>query len=115
MRDREERYISDAEIRAFIDDEVFRVQLGNVSSTGAMLGPVRPMRKGDLLTLAHLHLRVLARVVWHNGRQAGLQFERPLSPEDLGLLRLVVTHKRGVWGTSSYHSSAGQGRKSPRA
>lgn len=113
MFDRDQRYLSDAEVRVFIEDEVFRVQLGNVSSTGAMLGPLGPLEKYSPLMLAHVHLRVPAQVIWHNGRQVGIQFETTLSSEHLNILRLVASARGEVWGRANYHGSRGSASTRP--
>lgn len=109
MRDRDQRFSSDTELKVRCGDEVFRVQLANVSSTGALVGPLRPLAQRALVTLSHLQLRIQARVVWSNGRQTGIQFVTPLSISDRKVLQDAVGPGPGVWGSSSYHGGTSKG------
>ena len=103
MRYRDQRFPSDNELTMIHGDEVHRVQLVNISGTGARLGDVGPLPRDALVTLCHLHVRILARVAWSNDRRTGVHFTVPLSTADMNALRGAVRGHRG-WGSSSDHS-----------
>ena len=70
-----------------------RVQLRNLSRSGALAEALRPPLEGDLVTLAREELLVEADVVWVRGIRFGLRFRKPLRATDL-LVQLSF-HRQG--------------------
>ena len=102
MRYRDTRLPSGTELRIEHDDQVSRVELVNISSTGARLKQLGNLPEGALVTLCHLHLRFPARVMWSDEAQTGVRFARALSTSDMTALR-VATGRGGAWGSSAHH------------
>ena len=91
MRYRDTRLPSGTELRIEHDDQVSRVELVNISSTGARLKQLGNLPEGALVTLCHLHLRFPARVMWSTEAQTGVRFARPLSTSDVNALRGAIS------------------------
>ena len=103
MRFREQRFPSVTELRVMYGDEVRRVQLVNISATGARLEQVWHLPEDALVTLCHLHVRIPARVVWSNERQTGIRFVMPLTTTDMNALRGAIGRSPGSWESGSHY------------
>lgn len=93
MRFRDMRMPCDTLVAVLLGGEQRTARFVNISATGAKLEGAGRLPREAPVTVAHLHHRVAARVVWSNERFLGLRFVLPLSPVELGALRGVV---RGV-------------------
>lgn len=67
------------------------VKLRNLSEQGALVEGDRLPLEGSSTSFQRKELRVPSRVVWVQGRYAGVAFDRPLKPEEV--LRNVPTPK----------------------
>ena len=98
MQSRSTRLPSDTELRVMHADEVFRVLLVNISTTGARLDHLGRLPQDAHVTLSHLQMRVPAYVAWSDDKQTGVRFAAPLSPTDLDILGKAVGGE-GVWAS----------------
>ena len=98
MQSRSARLPSDNELRVMHADEVFRVSLVNISTTGARLDHLGDLAQDAPVTLRHLQMRVPAHVAWSNDKETGVRFETPLSTADLDTLR-KADGGEGVWAS----------------
>lgn len=89
MRYREMRIPCDTEVAALLGEEIRRVRFVNISPSGARIEGLGRVPRGALVTVAHLWLRLPARVAWCTERQAGLRFVLPLSGAEVNTLRGV--------------------------
>ena len=103
MRYREQRFATDRELRLVHGSEVQRVQLTNVSATGARLQKLAPLPRDTRVVLCHLHHKFPAKVVWSNERQTGVTFIEPLSNADLQTLAGTVGQMSRHGGGWSNH------------
>jgi hypothetical protein len=60
-----------------------RIQLRNLSRSGALAEALRPPAEGSSVTLARDDLLVQARVAWVEGMRFGLAFDEPIRATDL--------------------------------
>ena len=60
-------------------DRLERIHLLNLSLTGAMAHAEAPPAAGTTINLSDAEDRVVARIVWTNGRKFGLAFAKPLT------------------------------------
>lgn len=98
MRYREARFPADTPLRVLVGDETLGANLVNVSTTGARLGQMQGVPRHARLTLAYLHHRYPAQVVWTEGGKAGIRFLVPLSKSDLTILRREAGRAMGGAG-----------------
>lgn len=97
MRYREIRLPCDTEVAVILGEELRRARFVNINASGARMEGLGRVPRDALVTLAHLTLRVAARVVWTNDRQAGLRFVQPLPPSEISALRGVGDPRTGAW------------------
>ena len=102
MRYRDTRLPSGQDLKVEYGRQVLRVELVNVSTTGARLKQLGHLPQGTLVTLCHLHWRFPARVVWSEDALTGVRFVQLLSATDMTALRGAIGHV-GVWGSSAHH------------
>ena len=69
-----------------------RVQLRNLSRSGALAEALRPPREGSTVTLARGELLVEADVIWVRGIRFGLRFRQPLRATEL-LVQLSLSRE----------------------
>jgi len=62
-----------------------RIQLRNLSRSGALAEALRPPSLGSRVVLAREGLLTAAQVVWVSGMRFGLAFEQPIRATDLPL------------------------------
>ena len=105
MRDRSTRLPSDAELKVAHDDEIFRVVVGNISTTGARLDHLGDLPQDAPVTLCHDEARIHARVAWSKEDQTGVQFVTPLSATELDALR-GASGAAGVWASLGHWLAA---------
>lgn len=60
-----------------------KVTIRDISASGAHVVSEQPLCSASLVFLKRGTLRAAAHVVWVNGNEAGLSFERALSPQEL--------------------------------
>jgi len=101
MQARSTRLPSDNELRVVHADEVFRVVLVNISTTGARFDHLGQLQQGAPVTLRHLEMRVPASVAWSNDKETAVQFTNPLSNEDLAALSQAIGGG-GVWASMGH-------------
>ena len=102
MRYRDTRLPSGKELRIERADQVSRVEIVNVSTTGAQLKLAAPLPQEALVVLCPMHLRYPARVVWSDGVKTGVRFVQPLTASDVTALRGAIGGA-SAGGSSSYH------------
>ena len=90
MQERDERLPADVAIRIFHGDQSLRAQVANVSLGGARLNGVGELPEGAPVTLLYLHLCLRARVAWSDGQDVGVQFQEPLDPGEIVVLKDVA-------------------------
>jgi hypothetical protein len=59
------------------------VKLRNLSEEGALIEGERLPLEGSMTYFERKELRVKSRIVWVQGRYAGVSFDQPLKPEDV--------------------------------
>jgi hypothetical protein len=74
-----------ATVEAF--GEVWPVRLKNISLTGALINAPARLPIGTMVTLNRLHMSISAVVVREGKNYLGLNFNEPLLPEEINLLR----------------------------
>lgn len=100
MRYRVQRYPTDKDVWLEHGDRTERVQLADISASGARLRHLDQLSDGALVTIRHLHLRVPARVVWSDDEKTAVRFVVPLSTTDRDALRGAKGGSMAGWGTS---------------
>lgn len=103
MRYRNQRLPSDNDVRLEHDGSVERVQLVDISSSGAKALHLEALPRDALVTVCHLNLRIPARVVWSDDEQTAMRFVRPLSTTDRDVLRGARGGRMAGWGSSAQH------------
>jgi hypothetical protein len=103
MRYRDQRFPSDKDVWLEHEDGTERVQVADISSSGARLLHLEQLPDGSLVTLRHLHLRVSARVMRSNDEQTTVRFVVPLSTTDRDVLRGAKGGHMAGWGSSAQH------------
>ena len=98
MQPRSARLPSNNELKVMHRDEVFRVRLVNISTTGARLDHLGDLAQDTAVTLRHGQMRVPAYVAWSNDKETGVRFATPLSTEDMDTLR-TADGGEGVWAS----------------
>lgn len=110
MRFRDQRFPCDVELPVACAGAVRRVQVVNVSVTGARVEGLGPVPQGARMILCRLDGRHPGVVVWANARQAGLRFSPELSPAQVDALRGVVGGDRaGGHGAGGARIAASHG------
>lgn len=77
-----------------IAGNTYSVVLRNLSSQGALIEGARLPKEGETVVFRRDALKVKGRIVWLEGRYAGLAFNRRLEREEL--LREIPTPRRPV-------------------
>jgi len=60
-----------------------KVTIRDISASGAHVVSDQPLKSASLVYLRRGSLHAAAHVAWVNGHEAGLRFDRALSPEEL--------------------------------
>ena len=60
---------------------VLSVRIRNISSGGALIETIRPLKPADSVELVRAQHKVSASVAWSRGRMCGLKFDRPIIVE----------------------------------
>lgn len=103
MRYRDQRFPSDKDVWLEHDGSSERVQLADISSSGARLLVLEPLPAGTLVTIRHLHLRVQGRVIRSDEEYTAVRFVMPLSTTDRDVLRGAKGGQMAGWGVSGQH------------
>ena len=98
MQPRSARRPADNEVRVIHADEVFRVLLVNISTTGARLNHIGNLPQDALVTLRHLYMRIPAYVAWSNDEETAVRFATPLTTREVDAL-CKLNGKTGVWAS----------------
>lgn len=77
-----------------VDGAPVPVKLRNLSEQGALIEGEKIPPEGSATIFERKELRLKGRVIWVQGRYAGVAFDRPLKPDEV--LRHVPTPKRPV-------------------